>query len=279
MKFKFLSIVTLLMSGMLILQSVSTGRAASGGQDRTGAPGSLGTCDACHSSQGVFTNPQISVDVKDLSGNSVTTYSPGVTYTLEFTVTSGGTPFGYGMQAVVLDSGNNNIGDMITTSTLNTQLATISNGREFVEHQGISNSGIFKTTWLAPSAGAGNVTIYGIGIAVNGSATNGDNTSTTTQFTLTESLVSEINKLVDNDLNYQLYPNPSDGNLFLKNIGISGEVKINISDIQGNIVLNKFLYIIKDEVVSLSLKNIVQGLYFVQIQQDNFNKTEILYLK
>ena len=63
--------------------------------------------------------------------------------------------------------------------------------------------------------------------------------------------------------------------MFLKNIGISGEAKINIINIYGNIVFNQSIFINKEEVVSFYLKDLVQGVYFVEIQQNHIKKTHI----
>ena len=115
--------------------------------------------------------------------------------TLEFNVSSGGNPNGYGMQAVLLDASNANAGNLLTTTTANTQLSTISNGREFVEHQGRSTTGMFIATWEAPAAGTGDVLVYSIGIAVNGAGTSGDNTSPTVQTVLSESPASSRDDL------------------------------------------------------------------------------------
>jgi len=146
MKIRLLRNLFIGITFLFVLQSASGGRAAVGGQDRTGSPGSLSACTFCHSTNGAFTNPQLGIIIKNTSGIIVTSYVPGDTYTLEFNVTSGGIPNGYGMQAVALNASNANVGDFLMTTTTNTQLSTIANGREFVEHDGRSSTGVFMAT-------------------------------------------------------------------------------------------------------------------------------------
>jgi len=261
---------------LLTLQSVSGGRAAVGGQDRTGSPGASGTCTACHSSPGAFSNPTINLTVTDGSSNVVTSYMPGQTYTLAFTVSSNGSPAGYGMQAVALDASNNNTGDMLVASTVNTQLSTIANGREFIEHQQASSTGAFTTTWTAPTAGTGTVSIYGVGIAINGTSTAGDNVSPSTTFTLTESLGSSISTVSETKVSYQVFPNPSNGNVNLVNKGDAGETTVRIIDMLGQTVYNNQLFFDTNEQYHLELNDLIKGIYLVQIQKNE--TTEVVQL-
>ncbi|BDS11798.1 choice-of-anchor V domain-containing protein [Aureispira anguillae] len=260
---------------MFTLQSVSGGRAALGGQDRTGAPGALSSdCTLCHSSQGSFSNPQIGITVKDASGTVVTSYVPGDIYTLEFAVTSGGTPVGYGMQAVALDASNNNAGDMIATSTSNTQLSTIGNGREFIEHSGRSSNGIFKTTWEAPVTGTGDVTIYGVGMAVNGASTSGDNTSPTTQFVLTESPASGVDLLDLETDNFDIFPIPNDGSFKVKNRGAAGSITIDVLDLQGRTVYSESAMVDGFGTHSIYCKNLIPGTYIITVKSNGVQQTQ-----
>jgi hypothetical protein len=262
---------------LLTLQSVSGGRAASGGQDRTGAPGSLGTCATCHGNPGAFSNTVINLTVTDGASNVVTSYMPGQTYTLAFTISSDGNPAGYGMQAIALDASDNNTGDMLLASTSNTQLSTITNGREFIEHQGTNPTNSFTTTWTAPASGTGDVTIHGIGMAVDGTGgTTGDNISATTPFSLTEALGSSISNISETKVSYQLFPNPSNGNVNLVNKGKAGESTIRIVDLLGQTVYDNQFFFDTNEQHYLELNDLIKGIYLVEIKKNQ--TTEVVQL-
>ena len=171
----------------------SNGAAAMGLGDRTGSPigGANSSCANCHSG-GAFA-PTISIDVKDASMNSITSYVPGTTYTIEYTVAAGsGSPSGYGFQGVALNASNGAAGSLVSALTSNTQIVTIG-GVDYLEHQGASSSGVFQSSWTAPAAGSGAVSIYGRGLATNGNGgTSGDATSASVVFGLIEIVPTTI---------------------------------------------------------------------------------------
>lgn len=159
----------------------SGGPGTGGLGDRTGSPVSSATCTQCHSG-GSF---GASVSVQVLSGATpVTSYTGGNTYTVIYTVT--GSASGYGFQGGALTS-TNAAGGAFSAPSANAQLVTIS-GRPYFEHDnGASATGVFQATWTAPTAFTGNVTFYGIGLAVNGNGgTSGDQVTTPISMTLTE---------------------------------------------------------------------------------------------
>jgi len=261
---------------MLIMQGASGGRAANGDMDRTGAPGSSGTCMVyCHNGSTVFTNPQISVEMKNASGTVVTSYIPGATYTFEFTVSSNGSPSGYGMQAVMLDSSDNNAGDMLAVSTSNTQLITIPNGREFVEHQGTSSTGFFSATWQAPTVGTGDITLHGIGLAVDGSGdVSGDQASPTIQISMTESTVNSLNTIEKGFVSYEIYPIPNDGNFFIENKGSEGSINLRVFDLTGITLYSKNIHLNSNQNQELNLDNLVNGIYLIELDRDGVKETQ-----
>lgn len=272
MKLKFLTIVMGVTFLMLILQGASAGRAAVGGQDRTGAPGSLsGTCIACHANAATFGTVQIAMVAKDMSGTVVTSYIPGDTLTLEFTVTkTAGTPSGYAMQAVALNSANTNIGSFLAVSTPNTRLSTIANGRKFIEQSGKNTLGIFRGTWKAPVAGTGNVKVYAVGMAVNGNGSdNGDRTSASTLFTLPEAVTSSITDVPQQKLSYNIFPIPNNGSFNLQNLGEAGVLDVQIINMQGALVYNKSVFVNSNSSELLQAENLAPGIYSVQILKGN----------
>ena len=187
MKFRTIYFILFVFSAFFILQSRSAGPALVGLGDRTGSPvgGSAGC--SCHGG-GAFA-PSVSAVVRDAGLNIVTEYTPGQVYTLEFTVSSSvGSPGGYGFQALAISnlSGNANAGTMTSAITANTQISS-TGGRSYLEHSGISTSGVFQTLWTAPASGFGRVDIYSRGLAINATGgTGGDVQSSSSLISLSE---------------------------------------------------------------------------------------------
>ncbi len=166
----------------------SGGPGLNGLGDRTGSPISSGSCADCHGGGGF--SPSISIQV--LNGPTpVTSYVPGTTYTVRYTVT-GGAPR-YGFQGVALRT-NNTAGGTFNTPGANTQVVSIS-GIPYVEQtSAVATSGIFTSQWTAPASGAGNIRFYGRGLAANGTgSTSGDNASASVNILLTEVIPTTIN--------------------------------------------------------------------------------------
>lgn len=186
-------------SGIKEVESVpgptrSGGAAALGLGDRTGSPvGGGASCSPCHSG-GSFT-PSLTIEVKDALNNVVTSYTPGDTYTIEYTVNAAsGSPAGYGFQSLAISptGGNPGAGTYGAINSPNSQI-TPSGGRDYFEHQGIQSAGFFSVDWTAPAAGFGQVDIYAIAVAVNGNGgTSGDQVTPGTTISLTEDVPTSI---------------------------------------------------------------------------------------
>ena len=275
MKIRIISVLLGAMGILLCLQSASGGRAANNEMDRTSSPGSMGSCGGyCHGSAGLYPNTQLNVVVKDAKGAVVNTYVPGQVYTLEFDVVSDGSPFGYGMQAVILDSLDMNTGDMLSVSTSETQLTTISNGREFIEHQGISSTGSFRTTWMAPVVGTGTVTLYGVGMAVNGSgSTQGDDFAQATPVVLSESITNNTSNLQAAQIAYEVFPNPNQGAFYIKTTKVEGDCSIKVFNIAGQIVYQEAIVLAQGATHQINLKEPIAGVYWVEIEHEFAKKS------
>tara|TARA_R110002050_G_C8962353_1_gene514578 strand:+ start:10852 stop:12027 length:1176 start_codon:yes stop_codon:yes gene_type:complete len=168
----------------LFFLSYSSGAAANGGGDSTGSPGSSNSCSGCHSGGNFGTS--ITISIKNTLGNSVTSYVPGASYTVEYQVSAASGSPKFGFQGVALATGNINAGVFDTVFTSGTQIS-ISGGRYLPEHSTPSLTGTFKVGWIAPSIGTGVVTFYYAGNAVNGNGVPlGDQPTSTHSFTLSE---------------------------------------------------------------------------------------------
>jgi hypothetical protein len=159
-----------------VFSSSSGGRATAANSGNTGAPGETTTCVTCHNSGSSY-NPSLLINLYNQGTTTpVTSYAPGQIYDMQVVVNNSmGSPSGYGFQMVALNGSNSNAGSWSTPSS-NTKIATLNNGRSYVEQNGVGSLNTFTMKWTAPSSGTGNVTFYSAGNAVNGNgAISGDN--------------------------------------------------------------------------------------------------------
>ncbi|MCP4442822.1 MAG: T9SS type A sorting domain-containing protein [Aureispira sp.] len=188
MKLKTITLLALGLFTLILLNSNSTGPAANSNGDRTGSPLSVGgnsTCGTCHSGGSFGTS--FTIVAKDAQNNTVTSYLPDSSYTLEFTIGTTSAPSGFGMQATVLNSGNTTSTGSLTNASANAKVTAVNGTQDVIEHNSTSATNSFSITWTAPSAGNGDVNIYGAGLAVDGTGgTSADNSSTATTLVLTE---------------------------------------------------------------------------------------------
>jgi len=172
---------TLLVSILIVEKA----RTYSGGVSGTysSAPGES-NCSNCHAGLALNAGPA----TRTLSLNGVagaTTYVPGQTYNVQFTVAEPGRNR-YGFQLVVRNSSNQTAGTLIASEPTRAQLIQ----PQRLTHTNGGNSGNGTITWnfqwTAPPAGTGVVRFYASSNATNANgSTNGDNTYTNT-FTLQE---------------------------------------------------------------------------------------------
>ena len=185
----------------VLLSSYRSGYAAQAGGDGTGATGSSGC--SCHGfSSSIATTVEL-----DSAGVPVTTYIPGMAYTVKIAATNGTTSTlsSFGFQVAVVQSTNAGTSGAVGAGTwgsmpTNVQLTTAANSglpMDLVEQSSriaaTSGSGGNGTTyvesipWTAPASGTGSVVIYGVMNAVNGNgSSSGDKNNVATPVTITE---------------------------------------------------------------------------------------------
>ena len=171
MRLRPLSLALAAGSALLYLSSYSTGPAARG-VDAT--PSGLGrTCAGCHSGGNFGTNT--SITLLDADGGRVGAYVPGETYTLRINIATANDPGGYGFQILAVDSENVQAG-VYGQPPADTRTPELT-GRTYFEHRRRLTSSTHEIAWIAPPAGTGTVTFYGVGNAVDGTGgTGGDET-------------------------------------------------------------------------------------------------------
>ncbi|MFT6166574.1 MAG: hypothetical protein ACJASF_001263 [Vicingaceae bacterium] len=247
----------------ITLTSYSGGPAFSQNSGNTGAPGETTTCRSCH---GTGFSTTVSMVIKDVQGNPVTSYIPGTVYDAEFTVNAIGANR-YGFQMVSLNSSNGPVNGF-STPAANTRLVPLGNGRQYAEHAGKSISNVFSTQWTAPGAGTGTVTFYGGGAAVNNNSNNGGDGGNTTTLNLTENVsVGYAEATLRNEL--LVYPNPTRNIIKLKNT--ASDVKNTLAElftVSGQLVLSERLNLQENSEETLNVSKFENGYYILRISNN-----------
>ena len=91
--------------------------------------------------------------------------------------------------------------------------------------------------------------------------------------TAVDAIVEDCTNILEIGLEeFSLFPNPNNGNFTIINEGVSEEIDLSITDIQGKVVFSKTLNFNKGEQKALSLENIERGIYLVHLNTDNGRK-------
>lgn len=233
---------------------------------RTGAPGE-GACTDCHSpGNPLGLNGEFSVT------GFPTDITPGETYTISVVVrNNNGMAQRNGFQAVILDSNNNNIGDISTTGG-NPATETASNGREYVEHRpaiDFANNEVNWTfNWAAPEGMAGEeVTLYLASIIGNGANGNSNDLSIQENFTGTIS-----NAVGTDDLEavakVDIFPNPAKDFFTLQLEGpINEKVNVRLMSATGQLVYAQ-VDLSLDSTTEIPVADLPSGIYFLQLNSE-----------
>ncbi len=208
MKFRTLYILLIIGTLGYTFMSNSGGRANAANDGNTGAPGEGGlVCGSCHTGGTFGTISQV-LEIRDLSGSLVTEYLPGATYNATFTVgTTLGNPAGYGFQMTALNSSNANAGTWQNLgSNVQSGVAANVSNRTYIEQNGTSSSSSFSMSWVAPSAGSGNVTFYFSSNAVDGTgSTSNDIGGAGASLTLNEGVACAVTASVESTNNVSCF--------------------------------------------------------------------------
>jgi gliding motility-associated-like protein len=186
---------------VILLNNNSSGAAANGNGNLTGARGGSG-CNCHGSTSSIGTTVEL-----DSAGTLVTTYHPGVSYSVKIrSVNNTGSTlprFGFQLSLVkIANSGSNSAAMAGTWGTLppSTQIITtgscnvVEQNTALVANSGTGSAGTIycdSVPWTAPVAGTGSVKIYGIVNAVNfNNRSNGDYSQAANAVTITEAVAS-----------------------------------------------------------------------------------------
>ena len=182
-------LLVVLFAGLIAVEQAYTN---SGGPPagHTGAPGES-TCISCHG--GSSLNPGNAIRTLVFNGNaSLTSYVPGTTYTVVYTVSNPATTV-FGFQMIAKRANGTNAGTFVVTSPAQTQVVSGYLQQTFAGSQASpAGSKSWSFSWTAPSAGAGTVSFYVATNVANGNGSDSGDEIYTNVFTLSEAAASAI---------------------------------------------------------------------------------------
>ena len=172
-----------------------------------------------------------------------------------------------------------------TSSTSVTLTGTITAGSEAILSQGFEWKQAGASQWSVIEATlTGNTITYNLtGLIPNTSYRfrAGAITASGVTYGSTETFTTlGLNDVQGNDVSVKMYPNPTNTQTKLVVNGISGDVKIVLSDARGRI-----LRTINTEAIEGSLEQVIdvndlaEGIYYIRIQNADINKTQKLIVK
>jgi hypothetical protein len=180
-------LLIVLFAGLIAVEQAYT-NAGGPPAGHTGAPGES-TCISCHG--GSSLNPGNAVRTLVFNGNaSLTSYVPGTTYTVVYTVSNPATTV-FGFQMIAKRANGTNAGTFVVTSPAQTQVVSGYLQQTFAGSQASpAGSKSWSFSWTAPAAGAGTVSFYvATNVADGNNGSSGDEIYTNV-FTLSEAVAS-----------------------------------------------------------------------------------------
>lgn len=254
----------------LVTTGSSGGRATAANAGNTGAPGDAGaTCITCHGNNQAI-EVALDISITDDDGNPIEKYVPGTIYNAAVTVdTITGVPGAYGFQIVALNAPLNQDGPGVNTFSdpaPDVRLATISNGRQYAEHNGPNRTdNVFEFRWTAPAEGSGAVTFYSCGNGVNDNgSTSGDNAACAA-FEMQERPVSLLDLNVLADL--AIAPNPVTDQINLTVASqLTGDFSARLFSASGQEMLQRTVTLNGgNNRFAFPAQNLTAGIYFLQL--------------
>ncbi len=235
--------------------------------DRTTASGTPVTCQKCHDAPDHY---QASLDIfaTDANGHKILGYAPGATYKVHFKINHAvNIPAKYGFLAVgLLDSDNSGLQNFTGYSANVKEIVGIL-GRKYYEHNNPSTNNEFTVDWVAPNAGKGSVTFYGVGNATDGKNTQSGDSPCQNTLKLTEGLLLSNKTPIRLD-GVQVMGNPSRDVIQISLLNqVPGDAHVRLFDLNGHQVLaqKKQLSAGQNE-MELNVGHLSSGAYILSIQ-------------
>lgn len=236
---------------------------------RTGAPGEQ-TCTACHSGTVQNGSAIQTLELRDPSGNVVTSYLPGVTYDVNFKVNNAAPKKGFQLVALAVN-GDTQAGSMVATS--NTSVIS-SGSKKYVNHKSSSTNTTsgWDFKWTAPATNVGDVKFYVASNVTNSNNNDSGDQIYTSQYTITYNTAASVEEVENvNQFNALFAATTNTLNLTF-NSKIAGEGHLNVVDLNGKSVFNTKIGAVKsgnNTQKVLIPSEIQSGIYLVHLFVNN----------
>ncbi|MBT5932288.1 MAG: hypothetical protein HOH34_03015 [Flavobacteriales bacterium] len=247
------------------------------GAGKTGAPGES-NCTACHAGSAITDVNGVNV-LAVLDGNDpVTSYVPGMTYTVRLKMTLPTDKKGF--QATALqDASNDMAGDFAAGPNT---LINSANGREYANHTSTSNSGAvpgWDWSWTAPASSTGDVTFY---VASNLANNNGANTGDEiwlSEHSISESPSASLVDLTQSSLNNVSFV-PGKNEVFISlNTFENEEILFSLIDLKGKTAYKTNLGSVDSGTNTFNVgipSDLKTGSFIVQLEINNQQLTKLI---
>lgn len=245
----------------------------SGAGNRTGSPGSTANCSSggCHAASSSKTTIAFMITKPATPSIPETSYTPGVLYNVSLTGNNTSALSKFGFQATVTNAGGTTVGTInsLTSAHAVNTVGTV----KIIEHTtpltGAGGTYVVNFTWLAPAAGSGPVTFYGIMNGVNGdNSTGGDEPSFAITKTLTEATASIAEQSINTAIS--IVPNPASETISIKGIQASA-TSVAIFSANGALLLQT------QQTEHIDISRLANGTYILQVQADGQLRANLFY--
>jgi hypothetical protein len=262
---------TVLCGLYVLLSSNAAGPATAGNGIRNGAPGSNGTCSACHGGGAGTTTAAIALKEKATGTAANGVYKPGMVYTVTISGNNSNLAF-FGFQVTAV-KGTAQAGTFSNMGP-DKHIANIS-GLQLVEHSTslAKTNGQYEASfdWTAPAAGTGTVTFNGIINGVNkDNNTGGDRASSIVSLNLTEQSATGIAEATYWK-RLKVFPQPAVHTLHISNEGIrEGDYILTVYDLNGKALWqSKYRTQNNRMLTEVPLQQLAAGTYFLNIKGES----------
>ena len=268
----------------LTLSSHSGGLAFVGGLDRSGAQGTTTSCGTvgagCHGGTGSATTVTITVDSASTSV-PVTHYVPGFTYTIKIHGTNSSSNPKFGFQFTSVKGTGVSQTQAGTCSGFPAQVAiTPLSGLSIVEQTAAitaTTAGVYDEsfTWIAPSTGAGNITLYCTLNAVNGNAlADGGDICNNTSVVLAQEADLSVASGISNATEIKAFPNPATDNLNLQFANaVAGNYAVLVYDLNGKCIASSSVEVsATSQTANVNTAGWMPGFYQLVVAKDGNNR-------